>query len=125
MDIAKYTDVLLVDKPLTIVNVDGVSAAYNEEKTITGVKNILVYLLTDDYYSTFNTDISWVCENFYKINQNLQLRNKRADEIDTRTAGFAVPKFLTKTLPYRAIRRMRTDGPKGLARSVSNRLKRL
>lgn len=125
LEVAKYSDILLIDQPLTIVNVDSASAAYNSDKTTIGIKNILAYLFTDAYYSTFDDDISWVCDNFHKVNQEIIARKKRLDVAVVSNRVIAMPEFVTKTLPYRAARRLRTDGPRGFARSALKKLNKL
>jgi glycosyltransferase involved in cell wall biosynthesis len=123
LEVAKYSEILLVDEPLTIVNVDTNSAAYNEEKSIAGIKNILVYLLTDDYYSKFNYDISLVCDNFHKINQEVLMKRNRSStgNIVAESSRFSTLKVKVRQ-PYRTAKRLYRTGPKGLARAVSRRV---
>jgi glycosyltransferase involved in cell wall biosynthesis len=124
LEIAKYSEILLVDEPLTIVNVDTNSTAFNEEKTITGIKNILIYLLTDEYYSNYNSDISWVCDNFHKVNQDLLVRRNHGSIHNSSPVITGLRRYATNTIPYRVARRLYIDGPKGLARAFSKRIKK-
>lgn len=124
LEIAKYSEILLVDEPLTIVNVDTNSTAYNEEKVLIGIKNILVYLFTDEYYSKYNADIAWVCDNFHKINQDILLRRNHGniDNYIPIPEKTRINQFIIKTFPYRVARRLYVDGPKGVAKAVKKRI---
>ena len=47
-----------IDKALTRVNVGKKAAAYDDRKQIVGLKTIITYLLNDDYYASFDYEIS-------------------------------------------------------------------
>ncbi len=52
------TYLVAIDEPLTIVNTNENSAAYNAEDQILGLKTIVKFLLNDDYYSKYDFELS-------------------------------------------------------------------
>ena len=129
LEIAKYSEILLVDEPLTIVNVDSNSHAYSEEKVIIGLKNIMIYLLNDEYYSNYNYDISWVCDNFHRINTEIHIKRNHessvtVSETSKEPINNSLRHKLRSTIPYRIARKFYRDGPKGIVKAVSNRIKK-
>ena len=52
------TYLLGIDKPLTIVNVSRKTSAYSIDKQIIGLKNIITFLLNDEYYMQFNESLA-------------------------------------------------------------------
>jgi glycosyltransferase involved in cell wall biosynthesis len=105
LEVAKYSEILFVDEPLTLVNVNNDSHAYSNDKKVIGMKNILIYLLNDEYYSNFNYNISLVCGDYYEINK--EIRKERNKEKDG-----GLRHLLSRTIPYRVARRFYHDGPK-------------
>ncbi len=71
LELLKNEQLFGIDEALTIVNTDENSAAYNTEKSIKGIKNILTYLLNDEKYKHFDIEISLLCE-IYIDNINLK-----------------------------------------------------
>jgi len=124
LEIAKYSEILLVDEPLTVVNVDTNSTAYDEEKIIIGIKNILVYLFTDEYYSNYNSDISWVCDNFHRINQDVLIRRNHGSIGNYTSEKTRINQFIINSFPYRVAMRFYVGGPKGVAKAVKKRIKK-
>jgi hypothetical protein len=124
LEIAKHSEILLVDEPLTVVNVDSSSHAYNEDKVVIGMKNVLIYLLNDAYYSNYNYDISWVCDNFHRINQEIHLKRTHQSPEFAGSESGGLRHLVSRTVPYRIARRFYHDGPKGITRAVLSRVKR-
>ena len=58
LQVAKNNYIVGIDEPLTIVHADGESHAYDISKQIIGFKNIIRFLLNDDYYSRFDQEIA-------------------------------------------------------------------
>lgn len=81
LELAKHYEVLLVDEPLTVVNVDSSTHIRDNQALLLGIKNIIAYLLGDDYYSKFNYDISVLCNYFFELNNGV--REKERDRLLT------------------------------------------
>jgi hypothetical protein len=118
LDIAKYSEILLVDKPLTIVNFGEDSHVSDSPKLAEGVKNILTYLLNDDYYSDFSYDISLLCNYFFEINNDIY--QKKQDlllpkwlvgrrHVSARKSGAKI--IIKNSIPYRVARKIYHEGP--------------
>lgn len=58
LEVSKNNYIVGIDNPLTIVHAHKGSHAYDINKQITGYKNIIRFLLNDDYYSKFDKEIS-------------------------------------------------------------------
>lgn len=58
LQIAKQCYIIGIDAPLTIVHADDTSHAYDYNKQMAGFKNILAYILNDDYYRRFDVEIT-------------------------------------------------------------------
>jgi glycosyltransferase involved in cell wall biosynthesis len=67
LEILKNKQLLGIDSALTVVNTNENSAAYNTNKQIIGIKNILKYVLSDDYYNKENYAIAKLCGNYQKL----------------------------------------------------------
>ena len=122
LEIAKYSEILLIDEPLTVVNVDSMSHAYSADKKNTGMKNLLKYLLNDDYYSNFDYNISVVCDSFHTLNKKILFKRYHGDPGASTVNQTILRKFVSQTLPYRVTRRIYLDGPKGLVKAVKKRI---
>jgi len=62
-----------IDEALSIINVGKNAAAYSDEKQLSGIKQILEYILTSDYYNKKDYGIAKLMESylyFYKKNNN-------------------------------------------------------
>lgn len=57
LDILRNNNILGIDKPLTIVNSNENSAAYNKEKQILGIKAIIRYVINDEEYSKYDNEV--------------------------------------------------------------------
>ncbi len=58
LQVAKNNYIVGIDKPLTTVHAHNGSHAYDVNKQIIGYKNIIRFLLNDEYYSKFDKEIS-------------------------------------------------------------------
>lgn len=121
LEIAKHTEILLVNEPLTIVNVGKTTHAQDSNKLVVGIKNLLTYLLNDKYYSDYNYDISVLGNYFFDINNTLreQERNhllKEGPVVSVEPGTSVLPSRKKATarvkasIPYRASRKLYRDG---------------
>ncbi len=131
LDSAKYSEILLVDEPLTIVNVDRNSHISDNAKVIEGIKNILTYLLNDHYYSGFNREISQLCSYFFDINDsfNKEENNRLLFEgpvvsaqpvaVETPLSKRAKLRARARTsVPYQVIRKLYREGLHATVKSL-------
>lgn len=58
LQVAKNNYIIGIDEPLTTVHAHNGSHAYDVNKQIIGYKNIIRFLLNDDYYSKFDKEMS-------------------------------------------------------------------
>lgn len=73
LDILRHTNLLGIDKPLTIVNTNENSAGYNYNKQLEGLKTILSFVLNDKVYSKEDYSIACLAQyltNFYFENDS-------------------------------------------------------
>ncbi len=115
LDIAKFSEILLVNKPLTVVNVNESSNAIDRNKLFTGVKNTLMYLMSDKYYTEYNYDISLLCGYYHGMNEDAKQVNRENLLIDE---SFLLPELPHIPIPIRAVRALYTRGPKEFTKSV-------
>lgn len=77
LSIFKYVEPIYFNKYLSIVNSDDDSAYLNINKQVEGTKNILIFLLNDDYYQKMNNEIAKLCYGFYTlVNPNINEYNQ-------------------------------------------------
>lgn len=129
LDVAKYSEILLVDKPLTIVNFGEDSHVSDNAKLAEGVKNIITYLLKDDYYSNFSYDISLLCNYFFKINNDINKETKDQLFPEGLVGGrYASSRkgrakiIVKKSIPYRVARKIYHEGPLVTLKSTINKV---
>lgn len=67
LKIACKVNLLGIDIPLTVVNVNDNSAAYNMKKQIIGLKSILTYVLNDPELSNFDIEISKLARSYFNM----------------------------------------------------------
>lgn len=58
LQVAKRNYIIGIDEPLTVVHAHDGSHAYDVNKQMTGFKNIIRFLLNDEYYSKFDQEIT-------------------------------------------------------------------
>ncbi|MCA9748225.1 MAG: glycosyltransferase [Romboutsia sp.] len=68
LEIAKKAEFLYIDNAFTTVNINNESHLQEVENQIIGVKNIITYLLNDEYYSSYQYDVSRLCNYYNNIN---------------------------------------------------------
>ena len=64
LTILKETSLIGIEKPLSIVNTSKENSAYNYDMQLEGIKNILKFLLNDNYYSQYDLEISNLAESY-------------------------------------------------------------
>lgn len=70
LEILRKENILGIDEALTIVNVNGNSAAYNLDKQIIGLKTIITYVLNDVEYKDYDYEIAMLCHSYINyVNQ--------------------------------------------------------
>ena len=62
LTILKKYSILGIEKPLSIVNTSINNSSYDFEQNLEGAKNILRFLINDEYYSNYDLEISKVAE---------------------------------------------------------------
>lgn len=60
LSVAKNNYIIGIDEPLTVVHAHKGSHAYDANKQIIGYKNIIRFLLNDEYYARFDQEISMI-----------------------------------------------------------------
>ncbi|QQS65317.1 glycosyltransferase [Candidatus Saccharibacteria bacterium] len=126
LEIAKKHEILYVDKPLTVVNVNASTNAYDSKKFIIGLKNILAYLLNDKYYSSFSYDIALLCNDYYQVNRSDRLMYENGlvlEDYWKPSVSQFIKHKLKKSLPYLVVRKFRANGLRGVAAAVVKRAK--
>lgn len=125
LEIAKHSEILLVNEPLTIVNVGEATHFQDARKLKIGVKNIIKYLLNDEYYSVYDTDIAALFNYFYTINNELQKKDRnrllyegpvvsvRSKEERLQFTGSKVKTLIKRSVPYRAYRKVASSAKGG------------
>lgn len=126
LEVAKHVEILLVDLPLTIVNVDDSSHAYDDKKLAMGIRNILTYLLGDKYYSDpeYSYEVSMLANHFHIVNENIRTNivSRLGDENLQLSQNFPnirnitpkaerIANFKKHNPLYKATRAMYYDGP--------------
>ena len=136
LEIAKHSEILLVDEPLTIVNVGKTTHAHDNSKLVVGIKDLIMYLLNDKYYSAYSYDISVLCNYFFTINNDIREkeRNRLLYEgpIVSVQPEVIVPVPPRKTIlkarvkssiPYRATRKLYREGLAATVKAFINKKK--
>ena len=134
LEIAKYSEILLVNEPLTIVNVGKTTHAHDSSKLVVGIKDLINFLLNDEYYSQFNYDISVLGNYFFEINNDIREkeRNRLLYEgpIVSVQPAVIVPvpsrKEILKTrvkdsIIYRATRKLYREGLPATVKAIINK----
>lgn len=83
LEIAKKTYILGINEPLSIVHASENSSAYDKEKQIIGLQNLLRYILNDDVLKEYHHEISKLIKIILEIeNLNLEKESYDIDEIN-------------------------------------------
>ena len=64
MDCLRKADVLAIPEPLSVVNMNGGSSAYNREKQLEGLKTIMRYVLADEELSKYDYNLGLLFKQF-------------------------------------------------------------
>ncbi len=134
LDIAKLSEILLVDEPLTIVNLAIDSHISDSSKLSEGIKNILTHILNDQYYSNFNNEISQLCNYFFEINngfnkaeRNRLLQKGPVASVQPADGGLApirnnkIKTHIKNSFPYRASRKLYHMGLYASLRAIKSK----
>jgi len=78
LEMLTKTPLIGIDIPLTKVNIDDSSAAYNEDKQVIGLKNILTYVLNNETLNVCDTEIAILARNF----SNIKLKDNNMNDIE-------------------------------------------
>lgn len=78
-----------INKPLSVVHVGKRAAAYDGEKQVIGLKEIIKFVLNDEYYSDFTLEIAYLMKPFTDIVIRLN-----SNEIECVATGNLVQKFI-------------------------------
>lgn len=119
LEIAKHSEILLVNEPLTIVNVGSETHAKDSSKLAVGIKNLITYLVNDKYYTRYDFDISTLGSYFYEINNDIRQKERNsllyegpvvsiqpvAPEIASSKKA-NVKALVKNSIPYRATRKL-------------------
>lgn len=73
ISLLKNHELLGIDEALSIVNVSETSASLNSEKQVIGLRNILTFVLRDDYLCTFNREIDTLCHSIGMLSRQNEL----------------------------------------------------
>ena len=79
--VAKNNYLIGLDEPLTIVHAHGGSHAYDVSKQIIGYKNIIRFLLNDEYYSRFDQEISMIMRPYVDFVTSVSPKDGTIDSI--------------------------------------------
>lgn len=80
-EILRKTEILGIEEPLTIVNTNDTSAAYNTNKQLMGLKTIIKYVLEDEEFQKYNYQIGLLFREYIRV-YDLGSDNKIFGEID-------------------------------------------
>ena len=81
LSILKLTNILGIDNGLTNVYIDDNSAAYNYEKQVEGLKNILKFILNDEKMSEFELETAHIA-NAYVNAVALKYKNNKSENVN-------------------------------------------
>jgi glycosyltransferase involved in cell wall biosynthesis len=116
LECAKHSEILLLDKPLTIVNLDEGSHIVDTSKLLGGIKRILTYLLNDPYYSRFDNEISQLCKYFFEIKD--ESNTKELNRILVEGPVVSVAPGLGEKIPRKYRAQVKSSIPYRAARKV-------
>ncbi len=67
LEALRNTEILGINEALTIVNTNENSAAYNAEKQVLGIKTIIKYVLNDEEFEKYNSEIALLFNEFLRV----------------------------------------------------------
>lgn len=67
MDLLEDIKVTAIKQPLSIVNTNDMSSAYDISKQVIGIKNIIKHLIEIDYNNKYNNTLKELCKEFYNL----------------------------------------------------------
>jgi len=76
LEVLRNTKLLGIDKALTIVNANSKSAAFDSEKHLEGLTNVLGYLLTDTEYSRYHKEISNLYRRYVEVSKDVTIKEE-------------------------------------------------
>jgi len=124
LDILQLTNAIGIDIPLTNVYIDKESAAYNTEKQITGLKNIMTYVLNSERLNKYDFEIANLSKAY--INMVLSFDTNNSDLlyeynkiINSKSWKITKPlRLISKTL-----KTLKNEGIKLTIRKINNYIK--
>ena len=117
LDCAKYSDILLVEEALTVVNVGSQNTVNDAPRYVEGIKDITTYVLNDPYLRRFSDEVSALCRYLDYSNNEA---NKEADAramfggpvvSGVRSSGSSNADRIKRSLPYRLLRAVACNSP--------------
>ena len=155
LDCAKYSDILLVEEALTVVNVGSQNTAEDGSRNVERIKNITMHVLSDPCLRRFSREIASLCRCLTRVSDEtdrelydrLVCQGPVASEIqdptgseaqdpiesdgrDTaapqrRSAGVSTVDRIKRSLPYRLLRAVVCNSPAYNLRRIAHRLSKL
>jgi len=93
------TPIIGIDIPLSKVNIDDSSAAYNNEKQVIGIKNILNYVLNNEILKTNDKEIAELARDY----SHLVLKHDDTDDIEYKYYKIINNPLYKLTKPFRLL----------------------
>lgn len=75
LEILRNNDLLGIEEPFTVVNVNTDSAYNNLEKQLLGLTNILNFILADKEYRQYHVQIANLCRGFFELSHKIEVKN--------------------------------------------------
>lgn len=83
IEILRNEQLLGLEEPLTIVNVGNSSAAYDKEKNIEGLANILQYIFSVKEFRQYHKEISNLCDSYMQISREITFGKESGLELES------------------------------------------
>lgn len=100
--ISKKTDIVGINEPLTIVNVNSKSSYNDFKKQLEGISNILKFVLNDDELSIYYDEISNLCFAYYNLSNLVNQKNIKSKisfrQLIRKIVPFSIRKKIRKIL---------------------------
>lgn len=124
LDILQLTSAIGIEEALTKVYIDESSAAYNVEKQIEGLKNILTYVVNQNKLQQYNKEIALLARNF----ANITLLNDKDSEDQYNYDKIVNSLSWRLTKPFRLVGKtfsgLKNEGLKETVKRIKNFLKK-